>query len=93
MDLYYCVQVYLTIIRNIYLVKGANEVYVRIQMQVYDHIQSLPIKYFDNMPAGSVVSRITSDVNQIRTFFVSTFVQILIIVLKIIFFLYCIILC
>ena len=72
-------------IRNIYLVKGANEVYVRIQMQVYDHIQSLPIKYFDNMPAGSVVSRITSDVNQIRTFFVSTFVQILIIVLKIIF--------
>ena len=72
-------------IRNIYLVKGANEIYVRIQMQVYDHIQSLPIKYFDNMPAGSVVSRITSDVNQIRTFFVSTFVQILIIVLKIIF--------
>ena len=72
-------------IRNIYLVKGANEVYVRIQMQVYDHIQSLPIKYFDNMPAGSVVSRITNDVNQIRTFFVSTFVQILIIVLKIIF--------
>ena len=72
-------------IRNIYLVKGANEVYVRIQMQVYDHIQSLPIKYFDNMPAGAVVSRITSDVNQIRTFFVSTFVQILIIVLKIIF--------
>ena len=72
-------------IRNIYLVKGANEVYVRIQMQVYDHIQSLPIKYFDNMPAGSVVSRITSDVNQSRTFFVSTFVQILIIALKIIF--------
>ena len=72
-------------IRNIYLVKGANEVYVRIQMQVYDHIQSLPIKYFDNMPAGSVVSRITSDVNQIRTFFVSTFVQILIITLKIFF--------
>ena len=72
-------------IRNIYLVKGANEVYVRIQMQVYDHIQSLPIKYFDNMPAGSVVSRITSDVNQIRTFFISTFVQILIITLKIIF--------
>ena len=72
-------------IRNIYLVKGANEVYVRIQMQVYDHIQSLPIKYFDNMPAGAVVSRITSDVNQIRTFFVSTFVQILIIALKIIF--------
>ena len=72
-------------IRNVYLVQGANEIYVRIQMQVYDHIQSLPIQYFDNMPAGSVVSRITSDVNQIRTFFVSTFVQILIIVMKVVF--------
>ena len=70
-------------IRNIYLVKGANEIYVRIQMQVYDHIQSLPIRYFDNIPAGSVVSRITSDVNQIRTFFVSSFIQIMIITLKI----------
>ncbi|AME08906.1 MULTISPECIES: ABC transporter ATP-binding protein [Gemella] len=72
-------------IRNIYLVKGANEIYVRIQTQVYDHIQSLPIRYFDNMPAGSVVSRITSDVNQIRIFFVSTFIQIMIIAMKIIF--------
>ena len=72
-------------IRNVYLVQGATEIYVRIQMQVYDHIQSLPIRYFDNMPAGSVVSRITSDVNQIRTFFVSTFVQILIIVMKVAF--------
>jgi putative ABC transporter ATP-binding protein exp8 len=72
-------------IRNVYLVQGANEIYVRIQMQVYDHIQSLPIRYFDNMPVGSVVSRITSDVNQIRTFFVSTFVQILIIVMKVVF--------
>lgn len=72
-------------IRNIYLVKGANEIYVRIQMQVYDHIQNLPIRYFDNIPAGSVVSRITSDVNQIRTFFVSSFIQIMIITLKILF--------
>ncbi len=72
-------------IRNIYLVKGANEIYVRIQMQVYDHIQSLPIRYFDNIPAGSVISRITSDVNQIRTFFVSSFIQIMIITLKILF--------
>lgn len=72
-------------IRNIYLVKGANKIYVRIQMQVYDHIQSLPIRYFDNIPAGSVVSRITSDVNQIRTFFVSSFIQIMIITLKILF--------
>ncbi|MBF0715939.1 ABC transporter ATP-binding protein [Gemelliphila palaticanis] len=76
---------FMTYIRNIYLVKGANNVYVSIQTKIYDHIQNLPIKYFDNMPAGSVVSRITSDANVIRTFFVNTFVNIVVIVLKLVF--------
>lgn len=75
----------MTYVRNIYLVKGANNVYVAIQSKIYDHIQNLPIKYFDNMPAGSVVSRITSDANVIRTFFVNTFVNITVIFLKLIF--------
>lgn len=70
---------------TIFLVRGANRIYVNIQTRIYDHIQSLPIKYFDNMPAGSVVSRMTSDANLIRNFFSSTFLQILGIVLKIIF--------
>lgn len=72
-------------IRNIYLVKGANRVYVSIQNQIYDHIQNLPISYFDNMPAGSVVSRITSDANVIRTFFVNTFINLVVITMKLIF--------
>lgn len=76
---------FMTYIRNIYLVKGANKVYVSIQTKIYDHIQNLPIKYFDNMPAGSVVSRITSDANVIRGFFTNTFVNIIVIVLKLIF--------
>ncbi|MBF0746825.1 ABC transporter ATP-binding protein [Gemella sp. 19428wG2_WT2a] len=75
----------LTYVRNIYLIKGANAVYVAIQEKIYDHIQNLPISYFDNMPAGSVVSRITSDANVIRNFFVNTFVNILVVVLKLIF--------
>lgn len=75
----------MTYIRNVYLVKAANEVYISIQKQIYDHIQNLPISYFDNMPAGSVVSRITSDANVIKTFFVNTFVNLVVIVLKLIF--------
>lgn len=70
---------------TIFLVRGANKIYVSIQTKIYDHIQSLPIKYFDNMPAGSVVSRMTNDANLIRNFFSSTFLQILVIVLKIVF--------
>lgn len=72
-------------IMNIFLVRGANKIYVNIQTKIYDHIQSLPIRYFDDMPAGAVVSRITNDVKQIRQFFVSTFIQIVVIVVKILF--------
>lgn len=75
----------LTYIRNVYLIKGANKVYVSIQKQIYDHIQNLPISYFDNMPAGSVVSRITSDANVIRRFFTNTFVNAVVIILKLLF--------
>ncbi|MDO4813718.1 MAG: ABC transporter ATP-binding protein [Gemella sp.] len=75
----------LTYIRNIFLIQGANSVYVSIQERIYDHIQNLPISYFDNMPAGSVVSRITSDANVIRNFFTNTFVNILVVVLKLVF--------
>lgn len=75
----------LTYIRNVFLVKGANKVYVSIQKRIYDHIQNLPISYFDNMPAGSVVSRITSDANVIRTFFTNTFINIVVIFLKVFF--------
>ncbi|MBU0278603.1 ABC transporter ATP-binding protein [Gemella sp. zg-1178] len=75
----------LTYIRNIFLVAGANKVYVSIQTRIYDHIQNLPISYFDNMPAGSVVSRIISDANVIRKFFTDTFVNIVVIFLKVFF--------
>ncbi|CAM3098924.1 ABC transporter ATP-binding protein [Streptobacillus felis] len=51
---------------------AANIVYTNVQILVYDHVQNLPIKYFDDMPAGSVLSKITSDVRSIKHFFAET---------------------
>ncbi len=61
------------------LQRAANIVYTNIQILIYNHVQRLPIKYFDNIPAGSVLSKITSDVKAIRSFFSETLVSILII--------------
>lgn len=40
-----------------------------IRMDVFKHIQKLPIKYFDNLPAGKVVARITNDTESILALF------------------------
>lgn len=38
---------------------------------VFSHIQKLPIRYFDNLPAGKIVSRITNDTEVIRDLYVT----------------------
>lgn len=70
------------IIRKYFLIKGSNIIHYNIQKMVYDHVQALPIEYFDNIPAGSVLSKITSDVNQIRNFFRSTVIDSLVTIFK-----------
>ena len=38
---------------------------------VFRHIQRLPVQYFDNLPAGKVVARVTNDTEAIRELYVS----------------------
>lgn len=40
-----------------------------LRHEVFEHIQRLPIRYFDNLPAGKVVARITNDTETILQFF------------------------
>lgn len=72
------------ILRKYFLIKASNIIHYSIQKMVYDHVTALPIEYFDNMPAGSVLSRITSDVNYIRTFFRTTVIDSIVTISKII---------
>ena len=43
--------------------------------ELYEHIQTLPIRYFDNLPAGKVVARITNDTEAIRNLYVTVVSQ------------------
>lgn len=60
------------------LTKAANGIVKRIRDEVYRHLQKLPIHYFDNLPAGKVVSRITNDTEVLRQqFYVTTISNVL----------------
>lgn len=57
------------------LQKAANRIIQKMRNDVYKHIQTLPIRYFDNLPAGKVVARITNDTEVIRELYVTVLSQ------------------
>ncbi|KQL27583.1 ABC transporter ATP-binding protein [Cytobacillus solani] len=54
----------------IYLQIGANRVVQKLRKDVFGHIQTLPIQYFDHLPAGKIVARITNDTEAVRNLYV-----------------------
>lgn len=54
----------------IYLQVGANRVVQKLRQDVFGHIQTLPIQYFDNLPAGKIVARVTNDTEAVRNLYV-----------------------
>ncbi|WP_067619084.1 ABC transporter ATP-binding protein [Alicyclobacillus acidiphilus] len=56
---------------------AANRILQRMRGDVFRQIHRLPIRYFDTLPAGKVVSRITNDTETIRDFYVNVLANIL----------------
>ncbi|MDQ1147214.1 ATP-binding cassette subfamily B multidrug efflux pump [Bacillus sp. SORGH_AS 510] len=54
-----------------FLKKSANRIIQKMREDVFGQIQRLPIHYFDNLPAGKVVARITNDTEAIRELYVT----------------------
>ncbi|SDT12937.1 ATP-binding cassette, subfamily B [Paenibacillaceae bacterium GAS479] len=49
----------------------ANKIVQRMREDIFAHTQRLSVQYFDNLPAGKVVSRITNDTEAVRELFVA----------------------
>ncbi|CAH0119902.1 MULTISPECIES: ABC transporter ATP-binding protein [unclassified Paenibacillus] len=57
---------------RIYLLQSsANRVIQKMRQDVYGQIHRLPIGYFDTLPAGKVVSRVTNDTEAVKDLFVT----------------------
>ncbi|MFY3790821.1 ABC transporter ATP-binding protein [Ureibacillus sp. MALMAid1270] len=54
---------------------GANRIIQKLRIDVFGHIQKMPIHYFDNLPAGKIVARVTNDTEAIRNLFSQVMVQ------------------
>lgn len=52
------------------LQSAANRIIQRMRSDVFAQIQRLPINYFDNQPAGKIVSRITNDTESVKDLYV-----------------------
>ncbi|ANE48939.1 multidrug ABC transporter permease [Paenibacillus swuensis] len=57
--------------QKLLLQSSANRIIQRMRMDVFKQIQRLPIHYFDNLPAGKVVSRVTNDTESIQELYVT----------------------
>ena len=57
------------------LQQGANRIVQQMRKDVFGHIQKLPIHYFDNLPAGKVVARVTNDTEAVRNLYVTVLAQ------------------
>ncbi|MBB6695086.1 ABC transporter ATP-binding protein [Cohnella xylanilytica] len=57
--------------QRLLLQTSANKIVQRMREDVFAHTQRLPVQYFDNLPAGKVVSRITNDTEAVRELFVA----------------------
>jgi ATP-binding cassette, subfamily B, multidrug efflux pump len=53
------------------LQSGANRVVQKMRQDVFGHIQKLPVNYFDTLPAGKIVARVTNDTEAVRNLYVT----------------------
>ncbi|NCN41289.1 ABC transporter ATP-binding protein, partial [bacterium] len=55
-----------------WLAKASLNSILRVRKALFNHIQNLPMKFFDTQPQGRIVTRITHDVDTMESFFTST---------------------
>ena len=52
-----------------FLQSSANGIIYKMRKDAFAHLQTLPVNYFDNMPAGKIVARITNDTEALRSLY------------------------
>ena len=55
----------------------SNSVVLKIRRELYVHIQSLGVDFFDSRPAGKILARVTGDVNSLKDVLASTITQLI----------------
>ncbi|MDD6683303.1 MAG: ABC transporter ATP-binding protein [Clostridiales bacterium] len=75
MAILYLVSVSCTYFQNRTMMMVSTSVLNRVRKKMFDHMEDLPIRYFDQRTHGEIMSRYTNDTDTLREFFSSTFPQ------------------
>jgi len=76
MIVFYLLSALLSYILSIVMIKLSKKVAFRMRKQVFDHLLTLPIGYFDRNQTGDIVSRISYDIDTVNASLSSDLLQI-----------------
>jgi len=63
-------------IQQILLQRSAHKIIKRMRLDVFTHLQRLPVRYFDQTPIGKIVSRVTNDTETIRDLYLGVLARV-----------------
>jgi ATP-binding cassette subfamily B protein len=61
-----------------------NRLLLDMQVDLFDHLQMLPLAYYNQKPTGDIMSRVTADLQRIQQFVVEGFQEILVDILTVV---------
>ncbi len=74
-----------TFLYNRIMMMASTSILNKLRKDMFDHMEDLPIRYFDQRTHGEIMSRYTNDTDTLREFFSSTFPQVISSILSIFF--------
>lgn len=77
MLLSYAVSALLSYCLSIVMINISRRIVYRMRKQVFDHLLTLPVSYFDNNQTGDIISRLSYDIDTVNTSLSNDLVQIL----------------
>ena len=73
----YAVSSLLSYLLSILMINISRRVVYRMRKEVFDHLLTLPVSYFDNNQTGDIISRLSYDIDTVNTSLSNDLVQIL----------------
>lgn len=76
MILFYILSSLLTYLLSIIMIRLSQNVVRQMRQDIFEHLSSLPVRYFDQTPAGEIISRISYDVDTVNASLANDLLQI-----------------
>ncbi|MBO4873374.1 MAG: ABC transporter ATP-binding protein, partial [Lachnospiraceae bacterium] len=68
---------FLQIWQNWLLQKTGQSIILTIRQEVFEHVHSLPLRFFDTNPVGRIVTRVTNDVESLNQMYTQVLVRLI----------------